>query len=372
VTTIENLAVAWGEEPPEVEQIRFLSLPDDRRAVAIDRIRVLQDLTRRDPPATRREQEKIAREIGIGLKRLQGLVRQWRARPSVEVATPHARPIKRPRRQTLPKQIAERIIDKAISRDPWAPEPPISRRVTAICARLGLPSPARTTIRRMLEKKAREIPLDRKFPEGWETAGPPEARLFAGEELVLTREYFQAVLRVAPGQLQRASATLLIDMSTGFLLAVSPEGDIPAVGAESARLVYGNESFAIGCLRPPKKLLLACDLPAPVNARLRRRAEELGVQIDHPQRRHIRSWIHFVLWNGFEQLPRVPPPSRRSENPPADWPIMSKAEFSSVLNHAAHRNRIDAERRLDERGEGGREGCDEYARIMTQLFEQVR
>ena len=102
MTTIEALAEAWGEEPPEIERIRFLSLPDDRRAVAVDRIRVLQDLVGRDPPAPRKEQEKIAGQLGIGLKRLQSLIRQWRAQPSVDLATPLARPIKWPRRPTPP------------------------------------------------------------------------------------------------------------------------------------------------------------------------------------------------------------------------------------------------------------------------------
>jgi hypothetical protein len=372
VTTIEALTEAWGEEPPEIERIRFLSLPDDRRAVAVDRIRVLQHLIRRDPPATRKEQEKIAGQLGIGLKRLQGLMRQWRAQPSVDLATPHARPIKRPRRPTPPKQIAERTIDKALARDPWAHEPPISRRVAAICARLGLTPPARTTIRRMLDRKAQDIPFERRFPEGWETAGTPEPELFAGEHLLLIREYFQAAVRVGAEQAERASAVLLIDMITGFVLGASPAADLPALGSEAARAVCGNESFDIGCLRPPKKLLVACDLPATTSARLRRAAEDLGVEIDHPQRRHIRRWTASLLWAGFDRLPPVPPPSRRSEAPPADWPIMSDAEFESVLDHAIHRNRIDRERTLDERGGGATEGGKEYARIMKLLFGEVR
>jgi hypothetical protein len=223
----------------------------------------------------------------------------------------------------------------------------------------------------MLERKRRDIPMERFFPQGWETtaAAAPEPNLFPGEHLLLTREYFQAAIRIGPELVQRASAVLMIDMKTGFILAANPAPDVQALGAEAASVVFGSHAFSFGRLRPPKKLLVACDLPARTSTQFRCASDGVGVDIEHPQRRHIRRWTALRLW-AFERLPLVPPPSRRAQSAPPDWPIMSEAEFECVLADAVNRDRIDRERILDERDEGGSEGGEEYARILKLLFRK--
>jgi hypothetical protein len=134
---LDALTAAWGSSPPEPEKIAFLALSERGRVQAIRRIKALRELTQRPERPSREEQERVAGELGLKLKRLQGLMRDWTADRRILVVSPEARARQSKQRSIPSREILNNVIAKTLAREPLATEPEVSRRIQLLCARLA-------------------------------------------------------------------------------------------------------------------------------------------------------------------------------------------------------------------------------------------
>ncbi|HEX8513682.1 MAG TPA: hypothetical protein VF688_11325 [Allosphingosinicella sp.] len=345
----------------------FLALPREKRMLAVARVKALQELTTRATAPTRAEQEAAAAALGISLPRLQALMRAWRRQRSLSVVVPYLGR-KPPPRSTLPAhKIARRVIEKALAEHPYIAEPSVSRRIAAICERLGHKPPARMTVRSLLEDARRALPSPT-YAEPIDAPGPEVATYRAGERLVLIDQYFEAAILSPDGHMVPASARLLIDWRTGFLLGATQRPDLRSLGRNAVRTLEGFY-HGVGPWHLPQILSMASDLPPEEEGSLRKRCGALGIKFEFALRRHTRRFSDSVLWPGFERLRRAPEPVRRT-GPAADWPRLSDEELEYLLEHAVDAQRYGvAERRLDDDPRLTHDGEEEFAAVLKQLFE---
>jgi hypothetical protein len=304
----------------------------------------------------------------MSLKRLQELMRDWEKGPSVAKVALYAGPA-RPRRRKFPaRAVLEGVIAKALARNPGVAEPYVTRRVTAVCQRLGVPPPARMTVRRALEKARAARPEPFRIIDAPAPAAP--VGLKPGERLLLTEEFFRAAVVLPTRQAVVASARLLIDIETSFIVGASPVHCLPQLAQEAAKALTEG-GFNIGTWSSPRSLLLAADLSEDEQESLRVRSQKLGLSVEYALRRHVRRWTASLLRTGFEQLRLVPPPTRRL-GPGPDWPQLTPSEFAYLLEGAVQAYRYDSVDRLDRRPSfseyGPSGGQDELVDALTKLF----
>lgn len=367
IPTVDDLNWAWRWGVRGVDREAFLALPPDKRALAVARVKALEDLTFRGRRPTSAEQKAAAAALGLSMPRLQALMRAWRRDQSLSVVVPYLSR-KPSRRSARPSdQIARHVIDKTLARDPYIAEPGVSRRVAAICERLGHKPPARMTVRSLLEEARRALPP----PSFVEPIDPPGPEIYvhrSGEKLILTDQFFEAAILSPDGQTTSASARLLIDGVTGFILGATRHRDLRRLGKDAVDAL-ADVYYGVGPWHPPHILSIASDLLPDEAAGLRKRCEALGIGFEFALRRHTRRFTDSILWPGFERLRRAPEPIRRA-GPAAEWPRLSDEEFKYLLERAvaAQRNGV-AERRLDGDPRLTLGGNDELAAILKQLFE---
>lgn len=358
-----NWAWRWGVRP--IERQTFLALPADKRALAIARIDALQQLTlNRDPPS-RAEQQAIAAALEITLPRLQQLMRAWKREQSLSVVVPYLSRLPQGRSHRPGHEIARRIIQKELTRSPSAAEPSISRRIAAICARVGVKSPARMTVRSLLEEARQSLPPPSAILpiDAGEPAEPFVRGL--GDKLVLSEQFFEAAF-VENGRETIARAFILFDVASGFILATSHERTLGALAIDARRTLL-EKPYDVGPWQHPRSLLIGVDLDSLGIERLRGCAEALGIECETVLRRQIALWSDAVLWPGFERLRRTVRPIRRS-GLPNDWPRLSPDEFAFLLEEAvsAQRQRVDDQ--LDEEPGPKIGGERELADVVGKLF----
>ena len=358
-------ASRWSIHP--VDREAFLALPPDKRALAIARIDVLQELTTQNPPPSRADRQAAAARLSISVPRLQGLMRAWKREKSLSVVVPYLSRRPHTRSHHPGHQIARRIIQKAIAQRPDIAEPSVSRRIAAICERLGVKPPARMTIRGLLDEARRELPPPSLiFPFD---ADPEEEICVrsAGDSLVLSEHYFEAAIEGKEGKRLFARALLLFDVFTGFILGVAEDLDIVTL-ARNVRATLLEEPYRVGPWRLPSALLLGPDLQTRETERLRAHARNLGIAADVVLRRQISRWSEVVLWPGFERLRPTARPIRR-KGPADDWPQLSPEEFAYLLNRAVSKQRSAKEERFSREPGSKTGGEEELASTLTDLLE---
>jgi hypothetical protein len=275
---------------------------------------------------------------------------------------------KPPARSALPAhQIARRVIEKELARSPYIAEPGVSRRVAAICERLGHKPPARMTVRSLLEEARRALPP----PSIIEPIDAPAGELYvrrAGRKLILSDQYFAAAVLSADGHLVPACARLLIDSATGFILGATHHRDLRRLGEDAARTLEGI-SYGVGPWHRPEILSIASDLRPDEEVTLRAGCRALGIEFEFALRRHTRRFSNSILWPGFERLRLAPAPIRR-EGPAEDWPRLSEEEFEYMLERAVDAQRTGAgERNHDGDLRPTFPAHEELATVLKQLFD---
>lgn len=339
---ITKLAKAWGGRVPDDEIADFLALNAEKRVIAIDRITSLQKLCS-GPERSTAAQRAEAEKLGIGMKRLQGLMRAW-VHPSIAAVTPHGRKVTRKRRLNPGRDVAQRVVAKELRRYPMIAEPTVHRRIARICERLGMKCPARMTVRHLLDQQRRAMLPDIARIESLPARSPPPA--YCGEVLLLTIETFRGRV-VDGGRAPRpATALVLVDIASEIVLAMEPNNDLARLARSAADIVI-DPPPGLSWHRP-RKLLLAAPLPDDEEwrDRLREAAETIGIDIELELQRRVRRWLA-GLWRGPHGLPSVSPTS--SEKLPADWPALSREELGRTLDHMMASHNLATERILDGR-----------------------
>jgi hypothetical protein len=367
---LDALAAAWKGPVPDNDQQIFLGLSIERRNVALARVAALQELTGRDTPPTRAEQEAVAARLGFTLQRLQGLMRQWRKGKSVALASPHA--TQKPRRPSdLPgHRIAKRIIDKALAANRWIAEPRVTKRINTVCERVGIKPPARMTIRTLLEKARRHLPEDDSDPFDMQIPGTGPDAPRPGERLILITQFFRAAIVGEDGTERWACARLLIDVLEGYILAASIQDRLDEIATKAESKLTGTDQ-----LLPwgtPHTLYLAADLTQREKKGLLHRARKLGIEIKYPAPRTVRRWSQSILWSDRHSIAPVAPPAHRTD-PPGDWPRLTPWEFRCSLEPVVSAHSELREIAIRRRGpdprwaeEGGR--YRELAAKLRKLF----
>lgn len=360
-----NWASKWSV--PVVDREAFLALPPYKRAVAIARIEALEQLALHDAAPSRAEQEAAAARLNISVPGLQRLMRAWNREKSLSVVVPYLsrRP---PPRSTRPgHKVARAIVKKAIARHPDIAEPSVSRRIVAICERLGVQPPARMTVRTLLEQARREVPPPSViFPFDEDPEGEIYVRS-AGDSLVLSEHYFEAAIEGPGGELVFAQALLLFDLFSGFILGAAHDLTLKTL-AQEVRTTLLDGPYEAGPWRLPSALLLGPDLQSRQTEQLAPRARRLGIAVDVVLRRQIKRWSEVVLWPGFEHLRPTAQPIRR-DGPSQAWPRLSPGEFAYLLNRAVSAQRSAKEEGTNRRSGPRTGGEQELARVLTELLE---
>lgn len=338
---LEALAQAWGHSPPDSEKLAFLALSAKGRAQVLQRITTLEALTSRSKRPSRAEQERAADALGLRLKRLQGLMRDWSDNPSILVASPEARARRPTRREIASRDVMDRTIAKVLARYPYVAEPHVSRRLSALCTRLGIKPPARMTVRRALEKARAVIPQPSRFIDA-PAEGPQLAAPAPGTELVLAEQFYEAAIAEPDGSSNPASARFLIDTATWFVVGAST-GDLAEVAADAEETLL-ERSYSIGPWQRPGSLSIAADLLPEEDNAIRANAAALGISVRYSVRQPMRRWIRSRLQ--LEQIPTAPAPTRRSATP-AHWRRLTREEFAYLLHTAVEAHREEKQRSID-------------------------
>lgn len=343
-TDLAKLAIAWGSDVPIEQEELFLRLTEEQRSIALLRIEILQGL-RGDSRPSPSEQGIAADRLDISIPRLQALMRAWKD-PSVSVAAPHSSHAKRRRKPNPGRDIAERIVHKAIGRDRFAAEPSLHRRIQRICTRLGCAPPARMTVRRILDRERLANPIDIAELEQSQTDDrrPPRP----GETILVTSVSFDATI-ASPGEngLRRASALIFVDAGSGLLEAVDYALGLAALGvAASDRIADASPVFTADWRRPTQ-LILAPPLPPQEEWRrsLLRAAERHAVDVTEELYTRTRRWVAGFQWHGPKGL--SPSSGLPDDDVHPDWPLLSESEFRSALEDSVDRRMIMTERTLD-------------------------
>ena len=340
--SIDALRTSLGGEPTTQLKADYLRLPPAKRLMAAARIAVLQQFA--TTPASRAEQAAAAKDLGIGLKRLQSLMRGWRT-PNINDVVPHAAGQSRAPRSSPNLEVARRICAKAAAKNRGIAEPTVMRRITRVCERLGLRPPARMTVRRLLERAKRDLPtIDFAAIEAAETTDPAPA--LPGEILLITTETFRVRLLAGNTPPRRASAILLIDAVSGVVLAANVAGNIPRLLNAAADAIDGGMVADSPSWSPPAKLLLG---PPMVDddwrARLAQNAAASGMDVEIATRRRTRRWTASILWQGQRHV-QLATDGGKAE-PPADWPLYGIEELEEELAAAIDDHATACMRRLD-------------------------
>ena len=343
---LDALTIAWGGEPPAQIASDYRQLDRDARRTALVRISALQRLTR-GPRPSRRDQEAIAAELGVGLKRLQALMREW-VQPSVPSITPGARPSSR---STAPRpgvQIARRIVAKALSRNRRIAEPTVHRRIAAVCARLGCPTPARMTVRSLLHEARRSLPPPDIDWIGIESAVTITTRkeVEPGEVLILTIETLRARIRHLGRTDDRPGlALVLADAATGCVLAALPAHAVDRLGCAAADGVRALGPSAMAVWHPPRMLVLGPPTPDERwEAAMRRNAEGLSIAVTRETRRSTRRWTSSLLWRGTDELAPIP---TRMTDAGLNLPLYTEEAFEAALAHCGDKHNARVEEAVD-------------------------
>lgn len=336
---MDDLRLAWAGEPPPDQVAAYRRLGSDKRAVALKRIAVLQRLSSGLRP-TRVAQAAAAAELGVGLKRMQAMLRSWRV-PDIAAIVPGAVTV---RRRTAPARgvgIARRIAAKAVARNPVVAEPTVRRRIAAVCARLGLAVPARMTVRRLLiEAKRTDGPLA--LPVTEPTVLPPPR---PGEVLVVAREIIAARIADASEPTKPAEVLLLADAATGYLLAVVPVSARQELGRAAAEQLRHMGPTMATAWRPTTTIVIGSPSSAAGwEAQLTDAADRHGIAVSRETRRRTARWTAGLLWRGTDDLAPI---STLSEQARASLPLLDQAEFTDAVTEAVDRHNGLIEDALD-------------------------
>ena len=337
---LDALTAAWGSSPPKSEKIAFLALSERGRVQAIKRIEALQELTQRPERPSREEQERVAGELGLKLKRLQGLMRDWTADRRILVVSPEARARQSKRRSIPSREILNNVIAKSLARKPLATEPEVSRRIQRLCARLGVKSPARMTVRRALDKARPNFPPPYTYIDEMPHT-PSEPPPAPGTVLILAEQYFEAAIEDPDGSLKRARARLLIDSGTGFVLGASIS-DLGEIATDAVRTLT-EVSYSVGPWHRPDTLAVAASLSPDEYEAIWSNAAELDIAVIFPLVQPIRRWIRRMpyLW----PIPAAPPPTRSGA--PSHWRRLKADELAYLVRAAVYAEREAMQRRMD-------------------------
>ncbi len=334
-TDLSRLAAAWGSLVPPEQQAAFLALPKERRSTALKRIEVLQTLGK-DPRPSASVQREAARQLGLSLPRLQALMRAWTS-PSIAVAAPHGD--RRPKRRSasLAVQIAERIAVKAVQRDRLVAEPTLHRRIAAVCSRLGHAPPARMTVRRILDEARRQHPID--FAALETASDPTRPAPRPGEILLLTTISFDASVILDTDRTRRASALLLVDAASGSLFAGDYRMGVTALAQTVAEAIRNLPPALAHSWRRPREIILAPPLPpGEWRNQLYAAASQINVAVDNELMRRARRWVAGLHWDGPAGL--QPSSGLPDDDVDPKWPVLSDAEFWSLLEEAVEKHNI--------------------------------
>jgi hypothetical protein len=367
VPTLDDLNWAWRWGVRAIEREAFLALPPKKRSLAIARVKALEDLTLRGRRPTSAEQKAAAAALEMSLPRLQALMRAWRQDQSLSVVVPYLSRKPRTRLARPALEIARRVIEKELARYPYIAEPRVSRRIATICERLGYKPPARMTVRSLLEEARRASPPASVAEPIGLLAAPPNSYQ-SGQNLIVIDQFFEAAISFPNRQMIQASARLLVDGATGFLLGATHHRDLRHLG-ENAVNTLKRDYHGPGPWHPPQILSIASDMQPGEEARLRARCDALEIGFEFALRRHTRRFSNTVLWPGFEHLRLSPEPVRRT-GPAADWPRLSEEELEYLLERAAEAQRIGVtERRSEDNPRLTLNGSEELAAVLKQLFD---
>lgn len=361
---LEELIQAWGGHPPTQLVAEYRRLNRTKRSVALARVSALQKLTT-DPRPERAHQAAVAAELGLGLKRLQALMRAWH-QPSIDMVTPRSRKHARKPLSSVGIEIGRRIVDKAIRRNPRIAEPSVHRRVAKVCARLNTKAPARMTVRRMLDRARRGLePGD--LVASSETK--PAKLAYPGDTLILTIENLRGRLRLRDGTERIARALILADTVTGLVLAASPEHQYASVGRKAANTVRHLPVTSSSAWHPIELLVLGPPTPAVEwEDRLRIRAKRLSVAITRETGRSTRRWTSSLLWRGTDELsPKV----GNSTEPTADLPLYDEQAFEAALDEAAYVHNEEMERLIDAKWDENMRSKDGHVEAAAILLERL-
>lgn len=344
---LARLEKAWGGPVPGEEATDFLRLPAAKRDVAIERVAAVRSLTD-CPRPSRAEQEAVAERLGIGLKRLQGLMRDWTSSPSVRTVVPHARPAARRGSPRPGVEIAERIVEKALARDRAAAEPTLHRRIADLCRRLGIDPPARMTVRRILDARRRALPFDFSVLEGRVAPETSVRQPRSGESLLLTTVGFRLHLADPVSGPRQAGAVVLADVGSGLVFAVDDRARPDDLGRTvSDTLAEAGPAIVAGWRRPRiLRLALPDDAAEGGWNEVAHRTLGAGLEVERELKRRARRMVATLLWRGGE-WPEVARDTTE-DGISADWPTVTPDEFSRMLERAVEAHAEATDRMLDE------------------------
>jgi hypothetical protein len=341
---LARLARAWGSSVPTDQVAAFMRLPVDKRAMAIERVEALQALCVRPRPPSA-VQAAAAEKLGISLQRLQMLMRSWTT-PDIETITPHARKAARTPPPNPGRDIAERLVAKALRRDRAIAEPRLRRRVGGVCSRLGIATPARMTVRRLLDEARRRLPPEPILVDSLRDSAHDYPR--PGETMLLTSISFRARIIQPDGVARRATALLLVDAGSGLIAAADYVAGIPELARRAAALIQAAP-LAITCdWRRLRTLGVAPPLPAgPWRDQIEGPATLFKIEIEEVLFTRARRWVSSLFWRhpaGLDIAPR-----HVDAAPDPAWPTLSEAEFRLALEVAVTEHAAATERLIDKR-----------------------
>ena len=342
---LDTLRIAWGGMPPADQLAAYRRMGPDRRRAALSRISVLQKLATGSRP-TRAQQELAAAELGIGLKRLQALMRAW-SRLDVDAITPGARVRRYGTSKHTGIEVAGRIVSKALKRNRFVAEPSLHRRVARLCERIGCASPARMTIRRMLTDARRSMePASLSGVEGLRDA--PQTN--AGEVLVLARETLAARTTESGGDPKAVEVVLMADAVTGYLLAVVPIHATAQLGILGAAEIRSLPPALRSIWNVPTAIVLGSPLLGPRwEQAMRMEAASRRIAVSRETAQRTRRWTAALLWRGTEELA---PLSALADHSIASLPLYGPEDLRDALleamDHHNHSIELSVDARLDQ------------------------
>lgn len=343
---LDALRTAWDGEPPVTIVSEYRRLERGKRTTALARISVLQQLTRGARPS-RSEQEIIAAGLGIGLKRLQALIRAW-SNPSIAAITPGTKTVLRRQNPRFGVEITRRIVAKALRRNPQIAEPTVHRRVSALCDRIGHPPPARMTVRSILDQARRALPppdMDWIMTADGDTPIGDQGRAWAGDVLILTIETLRARIKTATGGFEPGRAVILADAATGHILAAVPADDLAGLSPKAAEGFQALGVPTATVWHPIRRLILGPPTPTGEwEMELRRRADALSVAVTRETSRRTRRWTTSLLWRGTDELAPV---QIRQMDALSDLPLYDKQEFEKALSEVRDTHNYRVEEAID-------------------------
>ena len=359
---LKRFSTAWGSTVPPEQVAEFLRLTRERRETAILRVEVVRTLTSEARPTTALQREG-ARRIGVSLQRLQALMRAWRGSPGIGAVVPHAADAPRPPRPGPGREIAARLVRKAVDRDRLIAEPTLHRRIAAVCVRLGRAPPARMTVRSLLLAERARTRADG-GGLGADHGGDRDPPSF-GEVVLVTSLPFAARIVDGRREPRRAAALLLADAGSGLVAAVDYEAGFAELARSLAGTVGTRLVLARGWRRP-RRLLLAPPLPqvGGWRGRLLAVADGLGVGVTDVPMRRVRRWLAGLHWRGQGWMNAVEGHPEAAPDP--GWPTLTADEFRAALQDAVDDDADRVELRADE-GPFDPEARDEVEQAVRDL-----